>query len=172
MRDGPRIGRRQMLAGMAAAGALALTLPAAAAPRRGGETGDPEPLQRFPGLSEGFYRLGDTVLYVDARHAAWAPRNLDPARLAPIDLTAADIGELVKKLRKRRFVFAVEHAVLKRLYTDRPLALALLGAALALDRGPAATRLKHLSTAIANNRAVWRAVGADGHAFPTTLTRA
>src|SRR5688572_22413865 len=145
MRNAPRIGRRQVLAGMAAAGVLAATLPAAAAPRRGAERGDPEPLQHFPGLSEGFYRLRDTVLYVDARHAAWAPRNLDPARLAPIDLTTADLGELARKLRKRRFVFAVEHAVLKRLYTDPPLALALLGAALAVDRRPAVTRLRHLS---------------------------
>jgi hypothetical protein len=160
-----------MLAGMAAAGALALTLPVSAAPPRAGVKGDPEPLQHLPGLPEGFYRLGGTVLYVDARHMAWAPRQLDPARLSPIDLSITDLGELARKLRKRRFVFAVEHAVLKRLYTDRPLALALLSAALAVNCGPAVARLRHLTAAIASNRAVWRAVGADGRAFPTTLRR-
>jgi len=59
----------------------------------------------------------------------------------------------VQKLRKRRFVFTVEHAVLRRLYTDRPLALALLTAALATNSSPAIVRLRHLRAAIESG---WR----------------
>jgi hypothetical protein len=173
MPNGPRIGRRDVLAGIAAAGALALAgaEPARAARPAGGLKGDPEPLQYFRGLREGFYGLGETVLYVDGQHLGFAPRGLDPSRLVPLELQTADLTALMQKLRKRRFVFAVEHAVLRRLYTDRPLALALLTAALAAQSSPATARLRHLRAAIESGRPIWRAVGPDGRAFPTTLTR-
>jgi hypothetical protein len=171
MPNGPRIGRREVLAGIAAAGAVALGAPVRAARPAGDPKGDPEPLQHFPGLREGFYRLGGTVLYVDGQHLGFAPRGVDPSRLVPLELETTTLSQIMQKLRKRRFVFTVEHAVLRRLYTDRPLALALLTAALATNSSPAIVRLRHLRAAIESGRPVWRAVGPDGRAFPTTLTR-
>jgi hypothetical protein len=159
MPNGPRIGRREVLAGIAAAGAVALGAPVSAARPAGDPKGDPEPLQHFPGLREGFYRLGGTVLYVDGQHLGFAPRGVDPSRLVPLELETTTLSQIMQKLRKRRFVFTVEHAVLRRLYT------------LATNSSPAIVRLRHLRAAIESGRPVWRAVGPDGRAFPTTLTR-
>lgn len=172
MTKGASIGRRELLAGLAAASALAMASPTIAALPAASPKGDPEPLQHFPGFAEGFYVLGASVLYIDATAAGWAPRGLDPRRLVPVDLAAVDIAELVTKLRKRHWAHAVEHAVLHRLPTDPDRAHALLDAALHLDRAaprPASRRLHHLSAALASGRASWRAVGTDGRAVPVTL---
>jgi hypothetical protein len=174
MPNRPRIGRRAVLTGIAAAGAVALCGASRAAGPPGpaqARKGDPEPLQHFPGLSEGFYRLGDTVLYVDGQHRAFAPRDLDPHRLLRLPLAHSDLGELVRKLRRRRFVFTVEHAVLERLHTDRPLALALLAEALASGPAPGSIRLRHLRAAIEGGREGWRAAGTDGRAVLIRLNR-
>lgn len=132
---------------------LAEPAPAAASPSARFGKGDPEPLQLFPHLSEGFHRTGAHVVYVDERHAAWAPRGIDASGLAPVPLASADVAEVVARLRRRHWVWAVEHAALVQLDSDRPLALRLLEAAIdhdlkSPDRVGAALRLYDLTAAV------------------------
>lgn len=174
------VGRRQLLAGLVATGAVALVAPASSSsatafarphPRRRIE---PEPLQFFPDLSEGFHRLGSDVYYVDEGHMAWAPGGLVGHRLVPIEpLAEAGLHLVLRQLRKRHWAWTVEHAVLRRLATDRPLAIALLKAALDIDRARPAhssRRLYALAAALgAPRRTIWRSAGTDGRAFATRL---
>lgn len=174
------LARRQLLKVLAATGAMALAAPAdpgrAAAfsrPQRRRRI-EPEPLRFFPGLDEGFHRLGSDVHYIDGRHMAWAPRGLAGDRLVPVEpLAGADLHLVLRQLRKRHWAWAVEHAVLERIATDRPLAEALLAAALDIDRArPARSsrRLHALEAALAApRRTFWRSAGTDGKAFATRL---
>jgi hypothetical protein len=150
-----RIGRRQMLAGVAATGAVmlagtAIGMPIASAVRA---KEDPEPLQHFPDFAEGFYAHGTSVIYIDERHAGWAPRNVDAAALEFIDLATVDLMQVVTRLRRRHWVWAIEHAALLRLDHDRPLAHRLLRAAIehdldAADCAGPALRLYDLTAAV------------------------
>lgn len=172
------LARRQVLQGLAASGAMALAAPAGsvrgAAFSRARRRIEPEPLQFFSGLDEGFHRLGSDVYYVDGQHMAWAPRGLAGDRLMRVEpLAGADLHLMLRQLRKRHWAWAVEHAVLGRIATDRPLAQALLAAALDFDRArpaPSCRRLHALEAALAApRRALWRSAGTDGKAFATRL---
>lgn len=161
------IKRRGVLQGAVAVGATLFAGPSLASVLRD-QKGDPEPLQHFHGFAEGFYGYRNFVYYMDSNEAAWAPRSLDPRHLRPIDLSAADLWDLLGRLRKRHWSWTVEHAVLNRLPAQRELALRLLATAVAFER-PAALRLQHLTSAITRGRDTWHAVGTDGRAFPTRL---
>jgi hypothetical protein len=128
------VRRRGLLAGLATIPLLILaatsTLKWPLAPARAAKR-DPEPLRIFPGLAEGFYRAGGHVYYLDEHSATWAPRNLDETLLTPF--VPGDIPALLHNLRRRHWAWAVEHAALRRLDTDRPFAIALLSQALRHD---------------------------------------
>ena len=174
------VGRRQLLAGLVATGATALAARSFAGPTlvpwltRGSRI-DPEPLQLFPGLGEGFYRLDRHVYYIDEQHKAWAPIGIAGDRLEPIaPLVAAALPLVLRQLRKRHWAWTVEHAVVRLLPTDRALAASMLAAAIDIDRArPALSsrRLYALDAALAEEspRAIWRSVGTDGRAFATRL---
>lgn len=174
------LGRRQLLQALAATGATALVArpgfarAAASAPARRRRRLEPEPLQVFPALAEGFHRSGRDVYYIDEQHRAWAPPGLSGSQLTPIDpLAEADLHSILQRLRKRHWPWTIEHAVLRRLATDRPLAEALLAAALDIDRArpaPSNRRLHALAAALAApRRIIWRSAGTDGRAFATRL---
>lgn len=175
------VGRRQLLAGLVATGATALVAPpgfaaraADLSPPRHRRRMEPEPLRSFPALGEGFHRLDGDVYYIDERHMAWAPPGLCGDRLAPVGpLAEADLHLLLRQLRKRHWAWTIEHAVLRRVATDRPLASALLAAALDIDRArpaPSSRRLHALAAALGAPRpAIWRSAGTDGLAFATSL---
>jgi hypothetical protein len=172
-----RIKRRQMLQGFVATGALLLAAPARAATRRGRAVTDPEPLQHFAGFAEGFYGAGEHVYYIDEQQMGWAPPNLDRSQLAPATLEPTgrwSLLSLLTRLRKRRWAWTVEHAVLLRLRTDRALAADLLATALDIDRqspSPSAARLHHLQLALddASRTRPWRSTTTGGGAFATLL---
>jgi hypothetical protein len=177
-REEMSVGRRELLLGLVATGATALAAgrALAGAPFRGRRRRiEPEPLQHFPGLGEGFHRLGRDIHYIDERGMAWAPAGSARHRFVPIEpLAAAALPPLLRDLRKRHWAWAVEHAVLRRLASEPALAAALLTAALEIDRArpaPSSRRLHALQAALAGTRrrAVWRTVGTDGRAFATRL---
>lgn len=170
-----RLKRRQVLAGFVATGAALFATTARPSPSRRSSRsrGDPEPLRQFPGFAEGFYTDGTHVYYIDETGRGWAPRHLEPARLVPVVLAIADLGELLERLRRRHWAWIVEHAVLMRLTDDRPLARRLLASALAHDAAMprrASTRLHHLAAALdQRGRRIWRSTTTDGRAFPVTI---
>jgi hypothetical protein len=118
-----------LLGGRAAAG----TLLARRRDRR-----HPEPFSHYPELAEGFYaaasRRRDAVVYVDELHQASAPPGLRAAHLTRVDEAGTpDFDDLVGKLFKRRWDWAVEHAAALRLNSNRPFATGLLWAAVRAD---------------------------------------
>lgn len=123
--------RRELLVGLAALPLLLLAADTPPLPLRRTRI-EPEPLRHFPGLAEGFHRAGRHVYYLDEFALTWAPLSLDAADLAPAQtLTPQVVSDLLPDLRARHWAWAVEHAALRRLDSDRPLAIALLSAAIA-----------------------------------------
>lgn len=170
-----RIGRRQLLQGFAATSALLFAaVPSQGAARPLRMKSDPEPLLRFSGFSEGFYRAGESVYYIDEQQMGWAPRSLDRSRLEPIALDGAGLPVVLALLRKRHWAWAIEHAVLLRLEREPALAHNLLAAAIEIS-GPtplrSIARLRHLQLALAtrSRTRLWRSTTTDGRAFATIL---
>lgn len=158
------VGRRGLLAGLAAIPVLILAADAGISwapntPARRQKI-DPEPLRRFPGLAEGFYRAGRHVYYLDEYSATWAPPGLVATDLSSIEesMTPQGVSELLADLRRRRWAWAVEHSALRRLESNRPLAVTLLTEALSDPKTLAASglRLADLFALILLNTAPYR----------------
>ncbi|MEO6395666.1 MAG: hypothetical protein ABIO40_07115 [Devosia sp.] len=92
-------------------------------------------LRAVPGLAEGFYALGNgRIAYVDEHGFSLLSAGSEPEPRGRQPLSAgSDFDGLVARLLKQRQVWAIEHAAVLRLATERQVALLLLRAAIRAD---------------------------------------